>query len=125
MKEEELKEELLETYTRFYIEGFKTNNVKLIDQMFRYPITYIKEGGVSSRNHFPIDPKKLKKDIEWDHSINWKFDIPAINETSAHAVASATRCRKDGSIIENIQGFYAFTKDDDNWKMYVIADITY
>ena len=125
MDENILKQELLETYTRYYIEGFKTNNVNLIDKMIRYPITYIKDGEVSSMDHYPIDPEQLKKDLEWDHSIDWKFDIPAINKTTAHAVASATRCRADGSIIEKVQGFYAFTKVDKKWKMYVVADITY
>jgi len=125
MTEEQLKEELLNTYTEFYMEGFKTNDVTLIDKIVQYPITYIKEGVVEEMDHYPIDPAKLKAEKEWDHSIDWKFEIPAINQTSAHVVASATRCRADGSVIEHVHGFYAFTKVDGNWKMYVIADTTF
>ena len=125
MNEDDLKKELLETYHRYYVEGFKTNNVKLIDHIVRYPITYIKNGVISSMDHYPVDPGQLKKDIDWDHSIDWKFDIPAINETTAHAVASAIRCRADGSIIEKVHGFYAFTKVEGKWKMCAVADITY
>jgi len=125
MTEEQLKEELLNTYTKYYMEGFKTNDVALIDKIVQYPITYIKEGVVKKMDHYPIDPAMLKAEKEWDHSIDWKFDIPAINQTSAHVVASATRCRADGSVIEHVHGFYAFSKVDENWKMYVIADTTY
>lgn len=125
MNKDVLKKELIETYTRYYIEGFKTSNVKLIDEMIRYPITYIKNGVVSSMNSFPVDPEQLKKDIEWDHSIDWEFDVPAINETTAHAVVSATRCKADGSIIEKVHAFYAFTRIEGNWKMYALADITH
>jgi len=125
MDQKELKQELLDTYNRYYVEGFKTNDVQLIDQMVRYPVTYIKDGVVSSLDHYPIKPAQLKKDLQWDHSIDWEFDIPAINETTAHAVASATRCRADGSIIEKVQGFYAFTKVKGEWKIYAIADITF
>lgn len=125
MNEEALKKELLNTYTQLYIEGFKTNNVELIDQMVRYPITYIKDGVVSSLDHYPVDPKQLKIDIEWDHSIDWEFNIPAITETTGHALASATRCKVDGTIIEKVHAFYAFAKVDGNWKMIAVADITY
>ena len=125
MTEEQLKEELLKAYTEFYMEGFKTNDVTLIDKIVQYPITYIKDGVVEKMDHYPIDPAKLKAEKEWDHSIDWEFEIPAINQTSAHVVASATRCRADGSVIEHVHGFYAFTKVEGNWKMYVIADTTF
>ena len=122
---EELKEELLETYMKYYVEGFKANDIGLIDQIVQYPIAYIKDGSVKMCEEYPIDPIKLKKEKEWDHSTDWKFDIPAINESCAHAVASATRRRKDGSQIENVHGFYAFTRTEEGWKMYAIADVTF
>lgn len=42
-----------------------------------------------------------------------------------HAVASAVRCRKDGSKIESVHGFFAFNKTADGWKMYAVADTTF
>jgi len=118
-----LKDELRATY-RNYIEGFKTNNVKLIDKIVRYPITYLKDGVVEMVDHYPVDPAKLKADKGWDHSTDWHFDIPAINEHHAHAVASAVRRRADGSSIEHVHGFYAFTKLDGTWKMYAFSEVT-
>jgi len=122
MKTEDMKQELIDTYQNFYVEGFKTNNVSLIDQIVVYPIAYIKQGSVAMLDHFPVNPVKLKAEIEWDHSKDWNFDIPAITKDHAHVVASATRCRKDGSVIERVHGFYAFKKINGIWKIYALAD---
>jgi hypothetical protein len=35
------------------------------------------------------------------------------------------RLRNDGSLIEEATGFYAYTKHDDDWKMFAISDITF
>ncbi len=121
--QEALKEELRTTYLK-YVEGFKTNNVALIDEIVRYPITYLKNGVVEMVDCYPIDPAKLKADKGWDHSTDWQFDIPAINQLQAHAVAVAVRRRVDGSIIEQVHGFYAFTKVDGTWKMYAFSEVT-
>lgn len=74
---------------------------------------------------YPIDPKSLKEEKGWDHSIDWRFEVTAANNLEAHAVASAVRCRADGSKIESVHGFYAFKKTDDGWKMYAVADATF
>jgi len=124
MTQEALKGELRKTY-QTYVEGFKTNDVKLIDSIVRYPIAYLKDGAIDMLNHYPIDPKKLKEEKGWDHSTDWHFDIPAINNTHAHAVASATRRRADGTIIERVHGFYAFTKVDGLWQMYAFSEVVF
>ena len=122
---EQLKAELRAVYMDYYVEGFKQNDVSIIDKIVRYPIAYIKMGQVEMRDSYPVDPKALKEATGWDHSVDWKFDIPAINASSAHAIASATRCRSDGSVIEHVHGFYAFTRVDGEWKMYALADTTF
>lgn len=118
MKYETLKQALLKTYMDCYVEGFKTNDVSLIDNMVKYPIAYIKDGSVE----YPLDSKKLKEDKGRDHSTDWKFEITTVSERDAHATASAVRRRKDGSKIESVHGFYAFMMTDDGWKMYAVAD---
>jgi hypothetical protein len=109
----------------YYVAGFKSNDVTLIDKMVKHPIAYIKNGSVTMCDSYPIDPKSLKKEKGWDHSVDWKFEVTAVNDSEAHAVASAVRCRKDGSKIESVHGFYAFTKTADGWKMYAVADTTF
>ena len=120
-----MKDELIRTYQDFYVEGFRTNDVALIDRIVRYPIAYIKDGKVEMLDKYPVDPARLKEELGWDHSIDWSFEVSGVNDTSAHMVASATRCRKDGSVIERVHGFYAFTKIDGTWKMYAMADVTF
>lgn len=125
MSFEELRSEVHRTYMEYYVAGFKSNDVTLIDKIVKYPIAYIKNGSVTMCDSYPIDPKSLKKDKGWDHSVDWKFEVTAVNDSEAHAVASAVRCRKDGSKIESVHGFYAFTKTADGWKMYAVADTTF
>ncbi|NTB87860.1 hypothetical protein [Agrobacterium tumefaciens] len=122
-RQDVLKDELRRTYEK-YVEGFKANDVKLIDEIVRYPIAYLKDGVVEMMDSYPIDPAKLKAAKGWDHSTDWHFDIPAINDHHAHAVASAVRRRVDGSVIERVHGFYAFTKIDGSWKMYAFSEVT-
>jgi hypothetical protein len=31
--------------------------------------------------------------------------------------------RTDGSLIETVSAFYAFTRTDGGWKMYAISDV--
>lgn len=120
-----LQQELTQIYLDFYVEGFKHNDIGLIDKIVQYPLTYIKNGKVISCSSYPIDPLKLKTELGWDHSENWQFSVVAVNETEAHLTASAQRCRKDGSVIEKVHGFYAFTKTNEGWRMFALADITY
>ena len=120
-----MTEDLIELYQTYYVEGFRTNDVSLIDKIVDYPITHIKDGEVSMRDTYPVDPAALKAELDWDHSTDWSFDVAGVNETTAHMVAKATRCRKDGSVIEKVHGFYAFRKTDAGWKMYVLADIVF
>ncbi|MEW8276238.1 MAG: hypothetical protein AB2733_19355 [Candidatus Thiodiazotropha taylori] len=125
MTYEQLRSDLHDAYMKYYVEGFKVNDVGMIDKIIKYPIAYIHDGVVSMHDKYPIDPKKLKEDKQWSHSTDWKFEITAVNEHEAHAVASAVRRRKDGSKIENVHGFYAFAMTNDGWKMYAVADITF
>ena len=125
MTREELHKDLHETYMKYYVEGFKQDNVGLIDKIVKYPIAYINAGSVEMCSVYPIDPSELKKEKQWDHSTEWNFEITGLNEHSAHAVASAVRRRKDGTRIENVHGFYAFTMTEQGWKMYAVADVTF
>lgn len=122
MNNEMLKDQLRRTY-QIYVDGFKENKISLIDSIIKYPIAYLKDGTIEMRDSYPIDPKELKAEKGWHHSTDWSFDIPAINEQHAHAVASAVRRREDGSVIERVHGFYAFAKFNGDWKMYAFSEV--
>jgi len=61
MSFEELRSEVHKTYMEYYVAGFKSNDVTLIDKMVKYPIAYNKNGSVTMCDSYPIDPKSLKK----------------------------------------------------------------
>ena len=123
--DDQLKNEIIDLYQRLYVEGFKTDDISLIDQIVRYPIAYLKNGAVEMLDHYPVDPAILKSEKQWDHSTDWHFEVSAINDQNAHVVASATRRRADGSQIERVHAFYDFAKFDGAWKMYAIAEIVF
>lgn len=123
MNAADLRTELEQTYTDYYMRGFRDNDVALIDEIVDYPICYLKNGRVEMLDHFPVDPAVLKAEKQWDHSIDWTFDIPAITEAYAHVTASATRCRADGSIIEKVHAFYDFKRMQGVWRMYALAEL--
>lgn len=116
---------MTDLYMKYYVSGFRDNDVEQINKIVQYPIAYITSGTVEMCESYPIDPRQLKEQKQWDHSIEWKFEVTAVNNLEAHAVASAIRCQKDGSQIESVHGFYAFTKKSGVWKMYAVADIAF
>ena len=119
-----LKEELRKAYQDYYVVGFSNNDLTLIDQVVQYPVAYISNGQVKLYDQYPVDPARLKAEKGWDHSRDWSFDVVAISETEGRIEASATRCRADGSVIEHVHAYYAFTRVDGRWKMYALSGVT-
>lgn len=117
--------EVKDTYINYYVPGFSNNDMAMIDKIVKYPIAHIQNGSVSMHDSYPIDPQQLKVKKGWDHTSDWEFKVTAVNEKQAHAVASSIRRRKDGSIIEYVDAFYAFTKTNEGWKMFAISDVTF
>jgi hypothetical protein len=54
-----------------------------------------------------------------------EYEVIGLSETKAHVVLKrGTRMRRDGSPIEDVYAFYAWTKTDDGWKMFAVSDVT-
>lgn len=122
MEEQLLKEELINVYD-VYIKGFKNNDMELINSTINFPIAILKDGEIAMLNHYPINPKQLKIEKEWDHSTDWKFEITAINKKNAHINASAIRRKQNGDYIEKVSAFYGFAKLKGKWKMCSLSEI--
>jgi hypothetical protein len=53
-----------------------------------------------------------------------QYEVVAVSATKAHLILrSGTRVRADGSPIEVVSGFYAWTKTTTGWKMFAISDV--
>jgi hypothetical protein len=119
---ENIKKEVLITYERF-IKFFFKNDMKGINSLVQYPITYISEGKSELLDSFYLTPKEMMENKEWDTSIDITTSIHGITRTKAHVISTGTRIRKDKSVIEKYTIFYAFIKTEDGWKMYAMSDV--
>jgi hypothetical protein len=53
------------------------------------------------------------------------FEVIGMSATKAHLVLKCgTRVRPDGSPIEEVFAFYAWTKTAHGWKMFAVSDVT-
>ena len=118
------KAEVIQAYER-YLEAFLADDLAAIDALVQYPLAYIGDGKVSMLDEFPIKPSALMAAKEWHTSIDMEYEVVGINDTKAHLVLKrGTRVRRDGSPIEDIHAFYAWTRTEDSWKMFAMSDVT-
>ena len=116
------EKEVLKAYEQ-YLAYFLDNDMDGINSLVKFPITYIAEGESKLLDAFPVTPKEMMENKNWDTTIDTKTYVHGINSTKGHVISSGTRIRKDKSVIEKYTVFYAFTKTDDGWKMYAISDV--
>ena len=116
------EKEVLKTYEQ-YLTYFLDNDMNGINSLVRFPITYIADGESKLLNAFPVTPKQMKENKQWDTTINNETYVLGTNSTKGHVISSGTRIRSDKTVIEKYTAFYAFTKTDDGWKMFAISDV--
>ena len=116
---------LLVAYKR-YLTAFNANDLELINDCISYPLAYIGGDSVALLDQFPINPADMKASKGWDRSEAFEVDVVAVGESKAHLLMRNTRrLRKDGSLIEEATGFYAYKKVGGEWKMFAISDIVF
>jgi hypothetical protein len=116
---------VLSAYQR-YLTAFAESDIDTLNDCIKYPLAYIGAGNVTLLDKFPINPAEMQASKGWDRSEGIEIDVVAIGETKAHILMrNARRVRKDGSLIEEATGFYAYTKQDGEWKMFAFSDITF
>ena len=116
------EKEVLKAYEQ-YLAYFLDNDMDGINSLIKFPITYIAEGESKLLNTFPVTPKEMIENKNWDTTIDTETYVHGTNSTKGHVIRSGTRIRKDKSVIKKYTVFCAFTKTDDGWKMYAISDV--
>lgn len=118
------KAEVIQAYER-YLRAFLADDIGAINQLVQYPLAYIGDGKVSMLNEYPIKPAALMAAKDWHTSIDMAYDVVGVSESKAHLILRhGTRVRQDGSRIEDVFAFYAWTKTDGGWKMFAVSDVT-
>lgn len=119
-----LRQEVAKAY-QAYLSAFLASDMAAIDRVVKYPLAFIGNGEVKLVDAYPVRPDELKARTGWDHTTDNDFDIVTVSPSKAHVILrSAKRRRSDGSLIETISAFYAFTKTPDGWKMFAFSGVT-
>ena len=120
----DFKTEIFQVLKR-YLNGFIESDIDMINSCIAYPLAHEGNDKVTMLKEFPIDLEKLKQEKGWATSDNFEIDIVSVSEQKAHAlIRNCRRIRKDGSLIEEASGFYAFQKTSGGWKIFAFSDIT-
>lgn len=107
-----------------YLTAFLHADLAAIDEVVSYPLAHVGETGIRLFDTFPINPADLKAAKGWHTTVNSRYEVVAVSARKAHVVLySADRIRKDGSLIETVSAFYAFTRTDVGWKLYAFSDL--
>jgi hypothetical protein len=115
--------EVLSAYKR-YLEAFMSNDMNGINALVSYPLAYVGDGVVKMFHEYPIKPAELMAQTGWRDTLNMQYEVVAVSDTKAHLILRCgTRVRGDGSPIEEISGFYAWTKTTAGWKMFAVSDV--
>jgi hypothetical protein len=118
------KAKVIQAYERS-LQAFLNDDIAAIDALVQYPLAYIGDGKVTMLNEYPIKPSALMAAKAWHTSIDMAYEVVGISETKAHLVLRrGTRVRRDGSPIEEVAAFYAWTRTADGWKMFAVSDVT-
>ena len=116
------EKEVLKTYEQ-YLAYFLHNDMDGVNSLVKFPITYIADGESKLLDAFPVTPKEMMENKQWDTTIDTETYVHGVNSEKGHVISSGTRIRKDKSVIEKYTAFYAFTKTDKGWKMYAVSSV--
>ena len=92
------EKEVLETYEQ-YLAYFLDNDMDGINSVVKFPITYIADGECKSLDAFPVKPKEMMENKQWDTTIDTETYVHGVNFKEGHVISSGTRIRKDKSVM--------------------------
>jgi len=118
------KDEVIAAY-RAYVRAFLGNDIGAINGLVHYPLAYVGAGKTQLLESFPMEPADLMANKQWHSSTDTDFEVVGVSADKAHVILPrAKRLRVDGSLIETVSVFYAFTKTESGWKIFALSDVT-
>ena len=106
-----------------YLTYFLDNDMDGVNSLVKFPITSIADGESKLLDAFPVTPKEMMENKQWDTTIDTETYVHGVNSKKGHVISCGTRIRKDKSVIEKYTAFYAFTKTNEGWKMYAVSSV--
>ncbi len=109
-----------------YLDAFMASDEQAIRDCLQWPCTFIMEGRVETHDAFPYSPTELKRKKDWATSVGLEIDVVAVSHSKAHVLLrNCERLRPDGSLIEQVSAFYAFTKTTAGWKIFAMSSMEF
>lgn len=109
-----------------YLDAFMLSDEEAIRDCIVWPCTFLGNGSSESMDVYPYSPAELRRRKGWEVSTGMEIDVVAVSDQKAHVLLrNSERVRADGSLIEEISAFYAFTKTLDGWKIFAMSSIEF
>ena len=98
------EKEVMKAYDE-YLAYFLDNDMDGVNSLVKFPITYISDGESKLLDAFPVTPKEMMENKQWDTTIDTETYVHGVNSEKGHVISSGTRIRKDKSVIEKYTAF--------------------
>ncbi|MBB5160750.1 hypothetical protein [Mycobacterium sp. AZCC_0083] len=119
------RREVLAAY-QSYLDAFMEADEDAIRRHLQWPCTFLMDGRSETLDEFPYSPTALKRENDWATSAGLEIDVVAVSATKAHVLLrNCERLRPDGSLIEEVSAFYAFTRTAEGWKIFAMSSIEF
>ena len=107
-----------------YLSAFLAGDVAAVEALVQFPLAYIGAGETRLFDRFPLSPQALRERKQWHTTVNADYEVSLVSADKAHVILrGAERVRADGSLIETVAAFYAFTRNAAGWKLFALSDI--
>lgn len=115
--------EVTAVYER-YLSAFLAGDLATVEALVQFPLAYIGAGETHLLDRFPVSPQALRERKQWHTTVNADYEVSLVAPDKAHVILRhAERVRADGSLIETVAAFYAFTRTAEGWKLFALSDI--
>lgn len=107
-----------------YLSAFLAGDLAAVEALVQFPLAYIGSGETRLFDRFPLSPQALRERKQWHTTVNADYEVSLVSADKAHVILRrAERVRADGSLIETVSAFYAFTRTAAGWKLFALSDI--
>jgi hypothetical protein len=115
--------EVTAVYER-YLSAFLAGDLATVEALVQFPLAYNGAGETHLLDRFPVSPQALRERKQWHTTVNADYEVSLVTPDKAHVILRhAERVRADGSLIETVAAFYAFTRTAEGWKLFALSDI--
>jgi hypothetical protein len=109
-----------------YLAAFLAEDAQQLRASCVWPLTLLTDGATVMLEEFPYSPAQMKAEKRWATSQSFEIDVVGVSSTKAHLVLrNCERLTADGTLIENVTAFYAFTKTPLGWQIFALSAIEF